>query len=195
MIDADQAKALVLRRSEAACQGRDRFVIQSCTLSEHGHYWVIRANSEDFVVRGILERCYVGVNAYLVNTASGEIETVGSGQSVEQDLEDKYDAIVAGAKHYVLGPNFDKTDKAAVIRLRQKLECSLQRAMHLVSPESGCWLIGKRRTLSNAQAMLQHEGIATSIQLQESPGSAVPIDDSVWHWNALKSALNRMESK
>jgi hypothetical protein len=195
MIVADQAKVLVLSRCEASSQGRERFAIQSCTLSEHGDYWVIRANSEDFVVRGIQERCYVGANAHLVNTASGEIETVVSCQSVEQYLEDKYDAARAGGKHYVLGPDFDKNDKAGVIRLRQKLECTLQRAMQLVSPESICWLTGRLRTLRHAHAMLQCEGIATSIQLQEIPGSAVAIDDSIWHWDVLKSALNRIEAK
>lgn len=195
MIDADQAKALVLERSEAASQGRVRFAIQSCTLSAHGEYWVIRTNSEDFVLRGIQERCYVGVNAYLVNAASGEIETVGSGESVEQYLGDKYDAARAGTKHYVLGPDFNKNDKASVIRLRQKLECTLQRAMQLVSPESSYWFTGKRRTLGHAQALLQREGIQTKIQLRQSPGRAVEIGDSVWHWDLLKSALNRIEAK
>lgn len=195
MIDADHAKALVLRRSEAVSQGRERFAIQSCKLSEQGDYWVIRANSEDFVHHGIQERCYVGLNAHLVNTASGEIDTVGSGQSVEQYLGDKYDAARAGTKHYVLGPNFDKNDKASVIRLRQKLDCTLQRAMQLVSPESSCWLTGKRRTLGHAQALLLREGIQTSIRLQQSLGSAVEIDDSVWHWDLLKSALNRVGAK
>ncbi|MBN6110698.1 hypothetical protein [Xanthomonas bonasiae] len=195
MIEADQAKALVLRRSEASCEGRERFAIHSCTLSERGDYWIVRANSEDFVLRGIQERCYVGVNAHLVSTASGEIETVGSGQSVDDYLEDKYDAAKAGTSHYVLGPDFDKNDKADVIRLRQKLECSLQRAMQLASPEFSCWLTGKMRILSNANAMLRNEGIATSIRLLENPGSAVTIDNSVWYWAALKSALNRVETK
>ncbi|WP_051517025.1 hypothetical protein [Herbaspirillum sp. RV1423] len=195
MIDAEQAKTLVLRRSEASSHGRERFAIQSCTLSERGDYWVIRANSEDFVVRGIQERCYVGVNAHLVNTVSGQIETVGSGRSVDQYLEDKYDAAAAGAMQYVLGPAFGKDDKRAVIRLRQKLECSLQQAIKLVLPESSNWIIGTRRTLLHMQAMLLREGIATNIQLRKSPISAESIDDSVWHWDALKLALNRVAAK
>lgn len=195
MIDADQAMALVLRRIEVASKGRERFAIQSCKLSEQGDYWVIRANSEDFLLRGIQERCYVGVNAHLVSVVSGDIEIVGSGQSVVQYLGDKYDAVTAGNKYYVLVPDFDKSDKASVIRLRQKLECTPQKVMQLVSPESICWLTGKRRTLGDAQVMLQREGIQTRIQLQQSPGSAVRIDDSVWQWSQLKSALNRMEEK
>jgi len=195
MIEADQARALVLRLSEASCEGGERFAIQSCTLSERGDYWIVRANSEDFVLRGIEESRYVGVNAHLVSTASGEIETVGSGQSIDEYLEDKCDAAKAGARHYVLGPDFDKNDKADVIRLRQKLECSLQRVMQLVSPEFSCWLTGKRRALSYAKAMLRNEGIATSIRLLENPGCAVTIDSSVGRWTALKSALNRVETK
>src|SRR3990167_7401021 len=102
MINEEQAKAFVLHRCEAFTQGRERFAVQSCTLSSKGDYWVVRANSEDFVLRGIQELCYVGANAHLVHTTSGDIETVGSGQSVEQYLEDKYDLIEAGDKHYVL---------------------------------------------------------------------------------------------
>lgn len=195
MIEAEQAKALVLRCCEASREGRDRFVIQFCALSECGDYWIIRANSEDFVLRGIHGRCYVGVNAHLVSTASGEIETVGSGQSVDEYLQDKCDAATAGSNHYVLGPDFDKSDKAGVIRLRQKLECSLQRAMQLVSSEFNCWLTGEKRLLSDAKAILQKEGVTTSIRLLKSPGCAVRIDNSVWHWTALKSALNRVETK
>lgn len=147
MIDADQAKALVLRRCEASSHQGDRFAIQSCELSEFGDYWVVRANSEDFVVRGIQECRYVGANAHLVHATSGEIETVGSGQSVEQYLGDKYDVMRAAGKHYVLTPNFDRSDKPGVIRLRQMFDCSLQTAVQMVSPESKFWLTGRKRTL------------------------------------------------
>jgi hypothetical protein len=192
MIPADQATALVLKRSEAASLNRERFAVQSCALSVRGDYWIVRINSEDFVLRHIGERQYVGVNAHLVDTSSGQIEIVGSGQSVEQYLEDKYDIATAGGKQYVLEASIDRSDKRSVIRLRQKLEISLQRAMQLVSPESRGWLTGKRRTLSCAQAMLQREGIATTVELREDPGVAVAIDDSVWHWKALVSALSRI---
>ena len=193
MIDEDQAKVLVLRRCEAPSQGRERFAIQSCELSERGDYWIVRANTEDCVLRGMWERCYVGANADLVHTVTGQIETVGSGQSVEAYLEDKYDVAAAGAMHYVLSPDFGKDDKTAIIRLRQKLACSPQRAVQLVSPALSSWLTGTRRTLLQAQALLLDEGIATSIRLQESPASAVPID-SILHWRELKPALDRIEA-
>lgn len=38
------------------------------------------------------------------------------------------------------------------------------------------WLTGTRRTLLGAQAILRDEGIATTIRLQESPGSAVHVN-------------------
>ncbi|MBB5943504.1 hypothetical protein [Xanthomonas sp. 3307] len=195
MIKADQAKALVLHCYEASCEGRERFAIQSCTLSERGDYWIVRANSEDFVLRGIQERCYVGINAHLVNTTSGEIEIVGSGQCLDEYLQDKCDAANAGASHYVLCPDFDTSDKASVIRLRQRLECSLQRAIQLASPEFGCWLTGKRRMLSNAKEMLQNEGIAVRIRLLENPRCAVTIENYILHWTELRSALNRVKTK
>jgi hypothetical protein len=124
MIDADQAKDLVLRLRDASSGRSDRLAIQYCALSGRGDYWIVCANSEDFVIRGVRERVLVGVNAHLVNTMSGEIETVANDRSVEQYLEDKYDLAAAGINHYVLVPCFDKNDKAGVIRLRQKLGCS-----------------------------------------------------------------------
>jgi len=191
MINEAQAKALVLNRCDTFSQDGERFAVQSCTLSPKGDYWIIRANSEDFVLRGIQERCYVGVNAHLVDTASGCIETVGSAQSVEQYLEDKYDLTEAGDKHYVLEPSFGRDDKATTILLRQKLDCSVQRAIELLSPASRRWLTGKKSTLRKAQSLLAQEGISTSIQLQVAPGSALNIDDSVWYWEELKALLNR----
>jgi len=194
MIDADEAKAIVLRACEASSRSGERFAIQSCVLSEHRDYWVIRANSEDFVLRGIWERQYVGASAHLVRTTSGEVESVGSGQSVEQYLHEQYDLTAAGGQHYVLVCGIDSSNKVGVIRLRQKLGCTLQRAIQLTSAATRVWLYGKRSTLLHAQALLQHEGIATSIQLQAEMGSAIWIDHSVWHWDALKSVLNRTEA-
>ncbi|WP_171940868.1 hypothetical protein [Herbaspirillum rubrisubalbicans] len=196
MIDAEQAKALVLHYAGASVHGSERFAVQYCALSERGDYWVVSANSEDFVVRGVLERFYIGISVYLVNTVSGQIETIGSSQNIDHYLEDKYDAAQAGDMHYVLVPEFGSGDKQAVMHLRRRLECPLQLALKLVSSESSNWLTGKRRTLRHAQAMLLREGIVTSIQLRQSPTSAELIDDSsLLNWDGLKSALNRVAAK
>lgn len=192
MIDSDEAKAVVLRHCEGPSQGKERFAIQSCELSARGDYWIVRANTEDCVLRGMTGRCYVGANAHLVDTASGTIETVGC-MSVDEYLEDKYDAALARDGHYVLGPAFEKGDKKAVIRLRQTLGCSPQRAMQLISPEFPDWFTGTRRVLRDVQEMLRSEGIDTTIRLQDNPGLAVPIDYSVWHLKALKAALSRLQ--
>lgn len=45
----------------------ESFVIQSGELRANGDYWVIRSNSEDYVVHGMTEFCYVSVNAHLIN--------------------------------------------------------------------------------------------------------------------------------
>jgi len=100
MITSEDAQAAVLTRVNSAAHVlcRDTFVIQSCVLSARSDYWIVRANSEDFVLRGMGEKQYVGVNAYLVSTVAGSIEIVGSGQSVESYLQDKYDVEAAGDK-------------------------------------------------------------------------------------------------
>lgn len=76
---------MILRHSESdpLSPQYEKFALISCELSGDGDHWIVRVNSEDDVLHGRFERCYVGVNAYLVNVMSGEIETVGSAQSVE----------------------------------------------------------------------------------------------------------------
>lgn len=193
MIDADLAKTLVLRKCEASSQSGERFAVQSCVLSEKGDYWIVRANSEDFVHRGMQESQYVGVDAYLVSTVSGKVETVGSGQGVGRYLEDQYGLAAAEGKHYVLVCGFDSGDRASVIRLRQKLGCTLQRAVQLTSTAAGAWLYGTRSALVHAQALFWQEGIATTIQLRADIESAAWIDHTAWQWDALKSTLGRTE--
>ena len=105
MIAEEDAKAIILDMLNSR-EHKDTFVIQSCALSPRGDYWIIRANSEDYVLRGMGEKCYVGVNAHLVSTLTGDTELVGSAASVESYLQDKYDLAAAGDQHYVLAPAF-----------------------------------------------------------------------------------------
>lgn len=188
MISAEEAKSLVLRMCEASSTG-ERFAIQSCDKSPCNEYWVIRANSEDYVVHGIFERCYVGVNAHLVNATSGVIESVGSRQSWEQFLQDKHDLENAAGLHYVLEPAFEKTDKVPLINLRQRLELSYQDSILLLLPENRQWLTGKFRVLKDAQKLLQERGIVTVIVLRETVLGVVTVKESALHWDALVSLI------
>lgn len=120
MLDRVRAETLLLESlnsPSAILERGDRFVVSTAELSPNADYWVIRANSEAYVREGDFSRCYVGVNAYLVNIHTGEIETVGSIQSVEDYLQDKYDDREAKGLMYVLGSGYNETDKKAIIRL------------------------------------------------------------------------------
>ncbi len=150
----------------------------------------MRANSEDYVLHGRFERCYIGVNAFLVNIGTGEIETVGSGQSYEQYLQDKYDVIDAAERKYVMTPSFDRTNKMELIRLRQEIGCSLQSALRLLSPEHCMWFTGKLRLLERAKDMFKAHGIETQVDLKPASGSAVEMKEEMWHWEAVRSALS-----
>jgi hypothetical protein len=190
MIDAEQAKAIVLSKCEGWSRSGERFAVHSCVLSERGDYWIIRVNSEDFVLRGIQERQYIGVGAHLVNTSSGEVEVIGSRQDVQQHLNDQYDLAAAGDGYYVLVCAIDAKDKAAIVHLKKRLGCTLTRAVHLTSAGSRDWLVGKRSSLLHAQALLEREGISVIIELKQGAGSAERIDYPFAHWDALKSALS-----
>lgn len=194
MISAEDAQAIVLSRINSAPDDvfRDIFAIQSCELSARRDYWIVRANSEDFVCRGIGEKQYVGVNAYLVSSVSGNLEIVGSGQSVENFLQDRYDTEAACGKYYVLVPNFTRHEKTALVNLRKKLECTFQEAILLISAPQNPWITGSLGTLKTAKKILERQDINVSIQLLSEISNAIEIDDGVWHWSALKTELRRL---
>jgi len=184
MLTESAACDLVLTKLDCG----EAFAVQSSSLSAHGDYWIVRANSADYVLRGDASRCYVGVNAYLVDARTGEIEIVGSGQSVESYLRDKYDLREAAGRHYVLRADFARSDKHAIVRLRQVLECTPQRARQL--SEGACfWLTGTRGHLQDAQELLQQRDIATSIGLVDHAQDARPIDARTCNWDTLKKVL------
>jgi hypothetical protein len=188
VITAEDAKSIILRRSRTDEDGL-QLAIQSCELSPHGDFWVIRANSEDYVIRGMWERLLVGVSAYLVNVNDGTVTVVGSGQSWQELLQDKYDADAAGAMQYVLEPTFSRDDKMAVINLRQRLECSLQSALEMLSPDHRQWFTGSRGLLLNVREKLKEKGIETAIVLLPSAEGAIGVGRSMWHWDAIASCL------
>ncbi|WP_177413865.1 hypothetical protein [Pseudomonas sp. RU47] len=138
-LTADQACAIVLALFDGVMRdGKpERFVIQNCELSANGDYWVIRSNSEDYVVHGMTEFCYVGVNAHLINVVTGERETVANCFSVEEYLQDKYDLTAATGKQYVLTPALDRANKPALINLRRKLQCTYPQTLALLTARNG----------------------------------------------------------
>lgn len=195
-LTADQACAIVLALFDGAMRdGKpERFVIQNCELSANGDYWVIRCNSEDYVVHGMTEFCYVGVNAHLINVFTGEREMVVSCITVEEYLQDKYDLEAAAGKQYVLTPALDRADKPALINLRQKLQCTYPQTLALLTGQQRLWLTGTRMLLKNAQRLLGEQGITTQIELLPDAGEAVVIGVETWHIEAVLKALRKRMS-
>ncbi len=184
MLTDSEACQLVLTKLDH----REPFAVQSCALSDRKDFWIIRANSATYVLHGDASRCYVGVNAYLVDVDSGFIEIVGSGEDVSGYLQDKYDLREAEGRHYVLTADFPRSDPRAVMHLRQVLECSLQRARELA--ETGRpWLTGKRRDLLRIEALFRERGVATAVRLVDQPLDARPVGGWVWFWDPIKTAL------
>lgn len=167
----------------------ERFVIQSCELSANGDYWVIRSNSEDYVVHGMTEFCYVGVNAHLINVMTGERETVVSCMSVDEYLQDKYDLEAVSGNQYVLTPAIDRGDKPALVNLRRKLHCTYPQTLALLTGKQRLWLTGKRRLLEDAQRLLLEQGITTQIELVLDACEAVAIGVETWHIEAVLRAV------
>lgn len=196
MLSAQQASAIVLETHERSITNErpERFVIQSCELSANGDYWVIRCNTEEYVVHGKTEYCYVGVNAHLVDVTTGAMETVASCFTIEDYLQDKEDLLAAAGNSYVLGPSFTKEDKEAVINLRQRLGCSYPNSFALLSGTGRQWFTGKRRYLEGAQRLLAVQGIETVIGLIDEPTGATIIGQETWHIDAVLKAIQKGDS-
>lgn len=191
MLTAEQACDIVLGQFDGAMRdGKpERFVIQSCELSANGDYWVIRSNSDDCVVHGMTEFCYVGVNAHLINIRTGERETVASCMSVDEYLQDKYNLEAAAGNQFVLTPAFDRGDKPALINLRRKLQCTYPQTLALLTDKQRYWLTGKCRFLEDAQRLLLEQAIATQIELVLDAGEALAIGVETWHIEAVLRAV------
>jgi len=192
-LTADQACAIVLALFDGVMRdGKpERFVIQNCELSANGDYWVIRSNSEDYVVHGMTEFCYVGVNAHLINVVTGERETVANCFSVEEYLQDKYDLTAATGKQYVLTPALDRANKPALINLRRKLQCTYPQTLALLTGPQRLWLTGTRRRLQDAQRLLGEQGIITQIELVPDASEAVAIGVETWYIEAVLKAVRK----
>lgn len=196
-VTAQKAQSLVLAVMQESANDSipERYVVQTCELSACGRYWVIRVNTEAYVIHGKSEFCRVGLNASLVDVQTGEISYVYSGQSVESYLYDMDAVAEAHGGVYVLGPAFDKSDKAAFIKLRQKTACAYQEILALLSQDQMFWLTGKRRLLEAVRILLAGEEIATSVTLVADAGDAVEIDETVWHIDAVLSSLRQRISR
>jgi len=85
-----------------------------------------------------------------------------------------------------------RSEKTALINLRQKLECSFQEAILLVSAPQSAWITGSLSMLKHAKELLQEQSIDVDIRLQSDIANAIEIDHSVWHWGALKTEFHRL---
>lgn len=192
---ARQAQAIVLELYESSGRLRDgepeRYAIQSCELSPRGNYWVVRCNTEAYVVHDLPMSCLVGVNAHLVDVNSGEVSVVCSAISVDEFLEDQYDLATAAGSAYILGPAFDRNDKAELIHLRQKLQCTWPEVFALLSDEKAHWLTGTARILRDARQLLASQGIRTAISVCPHPRDAVPVGVETWHVEAALKAVRQ----
>lgn len=187
MINQDEAESRVLAFGQA--ESGVALAIQTCERSPRGDYWIIRANSEDFVFGGDRSQMLVGASAYLVRVADGEITVVGSNEAWQTVLQDKYDEAAAGSMHYVLDPIFERNDKTAVVLVRQRLLCSQQTALQLASEERRGWLTGLRRHLLIAQTVIGGKGINTRIVLRHDVDGIPQMDEHVADWNALVARI------
>ena len=191
MITANEAQNIILKQCEGTLPDGtiEKFAIMSCELSPCKNYWVIRCNSEDYVLRNIVLRMYIGVNAHLVHVQSGQVETIGSAESVDGYLQDKLDYAHAEGKEYVLIPLFDKTDKKLLIHFKQWLQCGISDAINMVSDKNKLWLTGTKRDLQRLCSLLNQEQIPTGIILSENPANAVQVDRTTMFVGDVKNAL------
>lgn len=147
--------------------------ISECRLDPRGQYWVIHANSYEYVVNGRSEHCLVGVGSYLVNIATGHLTVTPSYETWGQSIQDIYDLDDAAGAHYVLRPSYESGDKRAIVHLHQRLYCSLIEARWLLREPNRDWLTGTGRTLRYARETLAEHGVETQVVMQDDPRQAL----------------------
>ena len=189
MINKGKAQKMILDLVNQSDQHvDDEFIISSIELSENKDYWIIVANSRAFIENNDFSRCYVGVRAYLVNTESAEIEVVGSGESIEDYLQDKNDIAVANGQMYVLACGFNKQDKQGIVHLHQVLKCSLSDAKILCRQKT-VWFTAIKRDLLVAQQILNERKIITHIELID-PNKTLPENQvSIWNLDNISQLI------
>ncbi|MCO4180964.1 hypothetical protein LG195_00120 [Proteus terrae] len=190
MITSQQAQNIVLNHCHSSPCG-EQFAIYFCELSPKQDFWIIRCNSERYVIYNQPEHCYVGVNAYLVDTFTGKIDTVGSGESVEDFLQDIYDAKAAGSQFYLLRPTFSKENKIALLNLKQWLGYGYTDTVNLLTISRN-WFTGKRRHLQHIQALLNKSNIETEIVLVDKIEHAITVDNSIWFEEDIIKELRKV---
>ncbi|MEQ4922231.1 hypothetical protein [Proteus hauseri] len=193
MITLQEAKIIALNYCNPSLTD-ENFVVYFCVLSPKQDYWIIRCNAERYIINKEPEHCYVGVNAYLVDVQTGEVEIVASGNSVEDFLQDKYDLRLANGDFYVLSPSFTKENKQALIHFKQWLACGYTEAICLLSANNK-WFTGNYRTLQHIQIQLKEIGINTKITLMEKPDNAVVVESNIWFERDIKRELNKYINK
>lgn len=170
MISKDEAQNLIHQLFIAE---QETFIINTCELTPNKDYWEIHGHIKNVDS--------IGVIGHLVNTQTGQIETITTCHaSIKEYLQDKYNQQDANGNEYVLIPSFLKRDKESLINLKQWLQCSYADAIHLVSLNTNQWLTGNKRYLQFAQAMLKEEGIETNIVLMSQTEQSQIIDRTDW---------------
>ncbi|MBI6529866.1 hypothetical protein JEP40_12175 [Proteus vulgaris] len=190
MISSQQAQDIILNHCHSSSIDK-RFAIYFCELSPKQDFWIIRCNSERYVIYNQLEHCYVGVNAYLVDTSTGEINIVGSGESVEDFLQDIYDARTASGQFYLLRPTFSKENKIALLHLKQWIGCGYTDAINLLTINKN-WFTSKRRYLQYIQVLLDKRDIKTEIILSDKINGIVVIHNNIWFEEDIRKELRKV---
>lgn len=190
MITSQQAQDIVLNHCHSSPCG-EQFAIYFCELSPKQDFWIIRCNSERYVIYNQLEYCYVGVNAYLVDTSTSKIDIVGSGESVEDFLQDIYDAQTACGQFYLLRPTFSKENKISLLHLKQWIGCGYIYAINLLTINKN-WFTGKRRYLQHMQTLLDKRDIKTEIILADNIDGIVVINNNTWFEEDIRKELRKL---
>ena len=126
-----------------------------------------------------------------MDTYTGKIDIVGSGQNVEDFQQDIYDAQAAGSQFYLLRPIFSKENKIALLNLKQWLGYGYTDTVNLLTINKN-WFTGKRRNLQHVQILLNKRDINTEIILADKTEGIVIIDNSTWFEEDIRKELRKV---
>ncbi|XTD83138.1 hypothetical protein AB8849_08175 [Proteus vulgaris] len=123
-----------------------------------------------------------------MDTFTGKINIVSSGESVEDFLQEIYDTQTACGQFYLLRPTFSKENKISLLHLKQWIGCGYIDAINLLTINKN-WFTGKRRYLQHIQILLDKRDIKTEIVLADKIDNIVVINNGTWFEEDIKKEL------
>lgn len=166
----------------------DEFAVSGAHLNEGGDFWIVSGNSRAWIEHGDMNRLFVGLSCYLVDSSTGELFTVGSAGRPDDVIYDIRSERAAAGRSYVLGSACSEANRESIAAIRRVVTCGMLCARDLLIGQGRDWFTGTRRSLESLSQHLDSHGLRTEIRMIDAPTGLVDVDGepswAIHQWQA-----------